>query len=268
MRARVSRSPHRCVWFGIRADHTVKALESGSCLRLSYAQGVNRLIYDAFNPQDHVQPCLMFDVFLSSPGLWRNSCPAPVRDRHCILIAHRSAVTALNSLQVPHIFNHFDCHLSNAAKTCCNFSHSLTLESRSPIKGLPRSLGFSLSYLPSFLFHDVSFSPRLSQSASFLGPCVSVLSPSLKELWYLWPVKWTCVPSAAQMRNSLQYNMYFFALRSFSLPFLFCLAHSVASGFFQPTAFTGKMPPLFVQPREKLKWKSWLLLFAAPLKCS
>lgn len=141
-----------------------QAVESGSCSRLSYAQGVNRLIYDAFNPQDHVQPCLMFDVFLSSPGLWRNSCPAPVRDRHCILIAHRSAVTALNSLQVPHIFNHFDCHLSNAAKTCCNFSHSLTLESRSPIKGLPRSLGFSLSYLPSFLFHDVSFSPRLSPS--------------------------------------------------------------------------------------------------------
>lgn len=29
------------------------------------------------------------------------------------------------------------------------------------------------------------------------GPCVGVLVPSRKELWYLWPVKWTCVAWAA-----------------------------------------------------------------------
>lgn len=71
---------------------------------------------------------------------------------------------AVNSLGVPHIFNHFDCHLTNAAKTCCNFSHSMTGESCGLIWGL---LPFFASFFhlpPFFCFHMTFHFPPLSLS--------------------------------------------------------------------------------------------------------
>lgn len=71
---------------------------------------------------------------------------------------------AVNSLGVPHIFNHFDCHLTNAARTCCNFSLSMTGESCGLIRGL---LPFFASFFhlpPFFCFHMTFHFPPLSLS--------------------------------------------------------------------------------------------------------
>lgn len=51
----------------------------------------------------------------------------------CVPIAHSRTVIAMNSSLVPHTFSHFECHPSNSARTCCNFSHCMTLENCSLI---------------------------------------------------------------------------------------------------------------------------------------
>lgn len=118
-----------------------------------------------------------------------NFCLASVCEFGRIPLAHSSVVIGMNALQVPHIFNHFECHLSDAARTCCNSSHCMTL-----ITGL--FFLFVSHSRPEFPFSYV-FYFLLSLSLCCHGPCVSMLSPFHKELWYLWPVKWTCVARVA-----------------------------------------------------------------------
>ena len=136
------------------------------------------------------------DIFFlkSSLVFWRNFCLTSLCEFGCVPIAHSSAVIATNSLQVPHIFNHSECHLCSAAR------HAVI----SPTAWFWITAG-------DFFIISVSFLPNLTRVSPFPmtfifisiwpcvvpGPCVSVLSPSHKELWYLRPVKWTRVTGAA-----------------------------------------------------------------------
>ena len=125
-------------------------------------------------------------IFYELSGFWTNFCLASV----CV----PCAVRAMNFKQVPHILNHLECRLSNAARTWSNFSHCMVLDYGSLLQGL--SPASSLSP-PEFPFaHDFSFLPPLS--CMCFGGHVSVCChPLTKSCGICGPVKWTCVAAWA-----------------------------------------------------------------------
>lgn len=96
----------------------------------------------------------------------------------------------MNSLQVPHIFNHFECCLSNA--TPDNFSHCVTQKNRSLIMDFFCIFLIEVPFL--CLISYTSLSPVLSSS---MCQCAVTLS---QRAVVFGAVKWTCVASAVQMR--------------------------------------------------------------------
>lgn len=176
----------------------------------------------------------------------------------------------MNSLQVPHTFNHFECRLSNGARTCCNFSHCMTLENCSLITGL--SFFLFLSHSPPEFPFFMSFYFPLSLSfvlSSSMCQCAVTFS---QRAVVFGAVKWTCVAWTAQMRcpQTLwpgQTLDIWYVLLSGAL-FLLCLIsglrlsppltkrgcvfdfnHSVVCIFCLSTIFIGNTPLLFVWPR-------------------
>lgn len=179
----------------------------------------------------------------------------------------------MNSLQVPHTFNHFDCHLSNASRTCCNFSHCMTLENCSlitaflffrffPTHFLLMSFIFSSLWAYVVIVHVSVCCHLLTKTCGIWGRkvdmCGMARSNVLSTHFMTRPNSGHMVCLAcSQVCILLSGALFLLCLMSglrLSPPVtkrgcVFDFNHSVVCIFCLSTIFTGNTPLLFVWPR-------------------